>query len=249
MHRAGSISSLNPPSTSRPAPQLHSPCPVRAYSLPNFDVSTFRRFCPKTTQIASRPNPSPPQHLPPSPKTFFAYCHFRTCSTYARSTKRLAVWRRPTSGPCIALCYHSCSNLSAPHHPRPQAAGPPNFDVSIFGRFHRENHPNRASPQHMPAAGLANEKIRVCHHMSPTILLDLRAGSATASTLNTSAPRSLGPISHFMSPSALRDLRTRSVPALVQNHSYPGLPIIARPVSPTKGRLLIARIFHQVGVE
>jgi len=43
------------------------------------------------------------------------------------------------------------------------------FDVSIFRFFDvfSQNHPEHASPQHMPAARVASEKIRLCHLMSP----------------------------------------------------------------------------------
>jgi hypothetical protein len=47
-------------------------------------------------------------------------------------------------------------------------------------------------------------------------------------------------VTHLMSPSHLHDLRPRSVPGPIQNDSYPGLPIISRVVSPTRGRFLIA---------
>ena len=50
----------------------NAPAHRRRSKFRRFDVSTFRRFRPKTTQIANHPNPRPPQALAQSPKPL---CH------------------------------------------------------------------------------------------------------------------------------------------------------------------------------
>ncbi len=118
-------------------------CP-RATPSPH-TISTFRRFDsstfpPKITQIANRPNPRPPQHLPTPPKTFFAYCHLaihrrRAPIRAARVSKRYQKIRIPIAFNANRRrnqCRRLCILLDPLECPR---ATPPPLTISTFRLF------------------------------------------------------------------------------------------------------------------
>ncbi len=78
---------------------------------------------------------------------------------------------------------------------------PPRFRRFDFSTFPPKIHLKREPPQPMPATRVASEKNRVCHYMSPSILQLLRAINVFVFTLDTLAPRSLGPFFRLLSPS------------------------------------------------
>jgi len=86
-------------------------------------------------------------------------------------------------------------------NPTPQASQISTFRRFDFSTFPPKNHPKAEPPQPMPATRVASEKNRVCHYMSPSILQLLRAINVFVFTLDTLAPRSLGPFFRLLSPS------------------------------------------------
>ncbi len=159
-------------------------------------ISTSRRFDFSTVPPQNHPKPEPPQHVSATtlanvPQNFFRLLSptelqdLRPCSEAAC---RLAMaHQRPQHRPVSPLLQQSLSPSS------PQAAGPPNFDVSTFRLFDvsTKNHPKPEPPQPMPATRVAYKKNRVCHYMSPSDLHDLRAGNALVFILDPSASRML----------------------------------------------------------
>ncbi len=187
-------------------PREDAHCVQPKPSAPGPAVSPSRTVFQRLTNELSRNFPRPFGHTP----VVFHHARFhqkppkiRTAPTHARR----ATYKRPPKlfSPIVTL-----QNIELPRPiqspdcqggvtyrlpPRDPAAAH-NFDVSTFRFFDvsAKNHPKPEPPQHMPATRVANEKNRVCHYMSPSILHDLRAIGALVFTLDALAPRSLGPI-------------------------------------------------------
>ncbi len=167
--------------TSNPAPRASN---AFAFSLdPASRIPTAYSLQPSAsfTFSAHHPNTSPPQHLPASPKTFFAYCHLQSLAPRALSEISnfkseipplsqapkeapdrthecsLAV-RAPAGAPA---CSHGCSKAqrskpSATRGQRPSAhpapAGAMEPHECAQKTTQTAHHPNTSPPQHLPAS-------------------------------------------------------------------------------------------------
>ena len=74
------------PSPSTPCIHL-GPSAPQVPALLHFDVSTFRRFHPKTTQNPNRPNTCPPQELQTKKNACVTLCHLAIPSPQAHEAK------------------------------------------------------------------------------------------------------------------------------------------------------------------
>jgi hypothetical protein len=112
-----------------------------------YRVAGHRPIHQKTTPNSHRPNACPPSELQASAR---GLCHLmspwktrRGAHAFqppARAPWRLAVWRRPTSRPDIAVCHRLCI------HPGPLA--PPRFNPHAEGLFHPKPPKTRNAPTH-----------------------------------------------------------------------------------------------------
>ena len=146
-----------------------------------FDVSIFRRFHPKTTQNANRPNTRPPQDLPAKKIACVTICHLRICTTCARpaprSEPRASASGTRKAGYPIALnanrrrqlCHRPCiflDPLKCPRDPVPPKLSP----ISTIRLFAFSTFPDPA-PTHARHKSCKRKKSAV----SPDVTLEFAA--------------------------------------------------------------------------
>ncbi|OWY70595.1 hypothetical protein B7486_13330 [cyanobacterium TDX16] len=163
------------------APRGSASCTTKTLKPLGRAVSPSRHIFQRLTNELSRNFPRPFGHTP----VVFHHARFhqkppktRTAPTHARH----ASYKRPPKlfSPIVTLQINEsprpiqspdCQGGVTYRLPSRDPAAAHNFDVSTFRFFDvsAKNHPKPEPPQHMPATRVANEKIRVCHYMSPWV--------------------------------------------------------------------------------